>query len=56
MELMPDRSRGAWSALGHVIFALGFSLLGGVAWLLPRWRLLLRVVYGSSLLCLAAVW
>lgn len=56
MELVPTASRGAWSAISHVIFALGLALLGVVAWLLPRWRLLLRVVYGSALLCLAALW
>lgn len=53
---MPISSRGAWSAISHVVFASGLGLLGCVAWLLPSWRLLLRVVYGSGLLCLAALW
>ncbi|KAK3921204.1 Solute carrier family 22 member 21 [Frankliniella fusca] len=56
MELMPVKARGAWSAITHVIFAVGLALLGVLAWLLPHWRLLLRVVYGSALLCLAALW
>ncbi|XP_034255789.1 solute carrier family 22 member 21-like [Thrips palmi] len=56
MELMPTASRGAWSAVSHVVFTVGLVVLGCVAWLLPSWRLLLRVIYGSGLLCLAALW
>lgn len=56
MELMPTPARGAWSAVTHVIFAFSLAFLGVVAWLLPHWRLMLRAIYGSALLCLAALW
>ena len=56
MELVPTRWRGGWTACSHVMFAVGLATLGGAAWLLPHWRWLLRVIYGSALLCLAALW
>lgn len=56
MELMPTRWRGAWTAYSHIMFATGLATLGAVSWALPYWRWMLRVLYGSSLLCLAALW
>lgn len=56
MEVLPSTARGAWSVASHVVFAMGQALLGGVAWVLPYWRWLLRVIYSSALLTLPLMW
>lgn len=56
MEVLPSTARGAWSVASHVVFALGQALLGGVAWVLPYWRWLLRVIYSSALITLPLMW
>lgn len=56
MEILPPRARGAWSVATHVVFALALAALASIAWLVPYWRWLLRVLYSAALLSLPLLW